>query len=37
VVDVRGEIPRVVRQGAVSAEELRTVVPDLLVPEVSGS
>jgi L-threonylcarbamoyladenylate synthase len=37
VVDVRGERPRVVRQGAVTAEELRAVVPDVLVPEVSGS
>jgi L-threonylcarbamoyladenylate synthase len=37
VVDVRGEVPRVVRQGAVTVEELRSVVPDLLVPEVSGS
>ncbi|HYJ75442.1 MAG TPA: L-threonylcarbamoyladenylate synthase [Kineosporiaceae bacterium] len=37
VVDVRGDVPRVVRQGAVGVEELRSVVPDLLVPEVSGS
>ena len=37
VVDARGEIPRVVRLGAVTVEELRSVVPDVLVPEVSGS
>jgi L-threonylcarbamoyladenylate synthase len=37
VVDVRGEVPRVVRPGAVTVEELRSVVPDVLVPEVSGS
>ena len=37
VVDARGDVPRLVRQGAVSVEELRSVVPDLLVPEVSGS
>jgi tRNA threonylcarbamoyl adenosine modification protein (Sua5/YciO/YrdC/YwlC family) len=37
VVDARGAVPRVVRQGALSVDELRSVVPDLLVPEVSGS
>jgi tRNA threonylcarbamoyl adenosine modification protein (Sua5/YciO/YrdC/YwlC family) len=37
VVDVRSDVPRVVRQGAVGVDELRSVVPDLLVPEVSGS
>lgn len=37
VVDVRGEVPRLVRRGAVTVEELRSVVPDLLVPEVSGA
>jgi L-threonylcarbamoyladenylate synthase len=37
VVDVRCDVPRVVRQGAVGVDELRSVVPDLLVPEVSGS
>jgi L-threonylcarbamoyladenylate synthase len=37
VVDVRGDVPRVVRQGAVPAEELRAVVPGILVPEVSGA
>jgi L-threonylcarbamoyladenylate synthase len=37
VVDARGEVPRVVRQGAVTVEELKSVVPELLVPEVSGS
>jgi tRNA threonylcarbamoyl adenosine modification protein (Sua5/YciO/YrdC/YwlC family) len=37
VVDARGDVPRVVRQGAVTVEELRSVVPELLVPEVSGS
>jgi L-threonylcarbamoyladenylate synthase len=37
VVDARGEVPRVVRQGAVTVEELRSVVPGVLVPEVAGS
>jgi tRNA threonylcarbamoyl adenosine modification protein (Sua5/YciO/YrdC/YwlC family) len=37
VVDVRGDLPRVLRQGAVTVEELRAVVPDVLVPEVSGA
>jgi L-threonylcarbamoyladenylate synthase len=37
VVDARGDAPRVVRQGAVSAEDLRAVVPGILVPEVSGT
>ncbi len=33
VVDVRGEVPRVVRLGGVSVDELRSVVPDVDVPE----
>jgi tRNA threonylcarbamoyl adenosine modification protein (Sua5/YciO/YrdC/YwlC family) len=32
IVDLTGPQPRLVRQGAVSADELLTVVPDLLVP-----
>jgi len=32
VVDGRGEVPRVVRLGAVDPEELRSVVPDVDVP-----
>jgi len=32
VVDGRGEVPRVVRLGAVGPEELRSVVPDVEVP-----
>jgi L-threonylcarbamoyladenylate synthase len=30
VVDVRGEVPQVLRQGALSLDVLRTVVPDIL-------
>jgi L-threonylcarbamoyladenylate synthase len=30
IVDVTAEVPRIVRTGAVSAEELRTVVPELV-------
>jgi hypothetical protein len=33
VVDVRGAVPRVVRLGAVSVDELRSVAPDVDVPE----
>jgi tRNA A37 threonylcarbamoyladenosine synthetase subunit TsaC/SUA5/YrdC len=32
VVDGRGEVPRVVRLGAVTLEELRSAVPDVDVP-----
>jgi tRNA A37 threonylcarbamoyladenosine synthetase subunit TsaC/SUA5/YrdC len=32
VVDGRGEVPRVVRPGAISVDELRSVVPDVEVP-----
>jgi tRNA A37 threonylcarbamoyladenosine synthetase subunit TsaC/SUA5/YrdC len=32
IVDLTGPQPRLVRQGAVSADELLAVVPDLLVP-----
>jgi tRNA threonylcarbamoyl adenosine modification protein (Sua5/YciO/YrdC/YwlC family) len=32
IVDVSGEVPRLLRAGAVSVEELREIVPDLLVP-----
>jgi L-threonylcarbamoyladenylate synthase len=37
VVDGRGEVPRVVRLGAVTPDELRAVVPDVVVPEVAGA
>ncbi len=33
VVDVTGDVPRVLRAGAVPLEKLRDVVPDLLAPE----
>ena len=33
IVDVTGEVPRVLRLGAVSLEELRTVVPEVEGPE----
>lgn len=33
IVDVTGEVPRVVRVGAVSVERLREVVPELLGPD----
>lgn len=33
VVDGRGEVPRLVRLGGVSVEELRSVVPDVDVPQ----
>src|SRR5690606_6804108 len=32
IVDLTGEVPRLIRAGAVSVERLREVVPDLLVP-----
>jgi tRNA threonylcarbamoyl adenosine modification protein (Sua5/YciO/YrdC/YwlC family) len=32
IVDVSGEVPRLLRAGAVSVEKLREIVPDLLVP-----
>jgi L-threonylcarbamoyladenylate synthase len=32
IVDGRGDVPRVVRLGAVTAAELRSVVPDVVVP-----
>lgn len=35
IVDVTGDVPRVLRLGAVSLDELRTVVPDV-EPPVSG-
>ena len=33
IVDVSGEVPRLLRAGAVSVDELREVVPDLEAPE----
>jgi len=33
IVDVTGEVPRVLRAGAIPLEKLRDVVPDLLAPE----
>jgi L-threonylcarbamoyladenylate synthase len=33
IVDLTGEIPRVLRMGALSLAELQSVVPDLLAPE----
>jgi tRNA threonylcarbamoyl adenosine modification protein (Sua5/YciO/YrdC/YwlC family) len=33
IVDVTGEVPRLLRPGALSVERLREVVPDLVVPE----
>jgi L-threonylcarbamoyladenylate synthase len=33
IVDVTGEVPRVLRDGAVPIEKLRDVVPDLIGPE----
>jgi L-threonylcarbamoyladenylate synthase len=33
IVDVTGDVPKVLRIGALSLAELRTVVPDLLGPE----
>ena len=33
IVDLTGEVPKVLRDGALSLEELRSVVPDLLAPE----
>jgi tRNA threonylcarbamoyl adenosine modification protein (Sua5/YciO/YrdC/YwlC family) len=32
IVDLTGAVPRLLRAGAVSAQELREVVPDLIVP-----
>lgn len=32
IVDLTGDVPKVLRAGAISLEELRTVVPDLLGP-----
>jgi L-threonylcarbamoyladenylate synthase len=37
VVDGRGEVPRVVRLGGVSTAELRSVVPDIVVPPQAES
>jgi L-threonylcarbamoyladenylate synthase len=33
IVDVTGDVPRVLRAGAIPLEKLRDVVPDLLPPE----
>jgi L-threonylcarbamoyladenylate synthase len=33
IVDLTGEVPQVVRSGAISVEQLREVVPQLVVPE----
>jgi tRNA threonylcarbamoyl adenosine modification protein (Sua5/YciO/YrdC/YwlC family) len=33
IVDVTGEVPRVLRAGAIPLEKLRDVVPDLIAPE----
>ncbi len=33
IVDVTGDVPRVLRAGAIPLEKLRDVVPDLLAPE----
>jgi tRNA A37 threonylcarbamoyladenosine synthetase subunit TsaC/SUA5/YrdC len=33
VVDVTGDVPRVLRAGAIPLDKLRDVVPDLLAPE----
>jgi hypothetical protein len=35
-VDVTGEVPRVLRAGALPVEKLRDVVPDLLGPDDAG-
>ena len=34
IVDVTGDVPRVLRAGAIPFEKLRDVVPDILAPEV---
>jgi len=33
IIDVTGEVPRVLRAGAIPLEKLRDVVPDILAPE----
>jgi tRNA A37 threonylcarbamoyladenosine synthetase subunit TsaC/SUA5/YrdC len=33
IVDATGDVPRVLRAGAIPLEKLRDVVPDLLAPE----
>nr|WP_187361558.1 L-threonylcarbamoyladenylate synthase [Phytoactinopolyspora mesophila] len=37
IVDVTGEVPRVIRAGAISLERLREVVPEILAPEADGA
>lgn len=33
IVDTTGEVPKLLRAGAISVEQLRAIVPDLVVPE----
>ncbi len=37
IVDVTGEVPRVVRAGAISLEQLREVVPEIIGPEQAST